>query len=102
MGERRYISAEKKVEILREILDNRMTVSGAAEKFGVHPNMITKWKKQLFEGAMGTFSRTSDKNQKRLGDRIDRLEHTLRKRDRLIAELASENIELKKNLDGEY
>jgi transposase-like protein len=101
MGERRYISAEKKVEILRETLDNRMAISDAAEKYGVHPNMITKWKKQLFEGALGTFTRTSDKNQKRLGDRIDRLELTLQKRDRLVAELASENIDLKKNLDGD-
>ena len=100
MGDRRYISSERKIEILREVLDNRRSVSDAAEKYGVHPNMITKWKKQMFEGALETFSRKTDKHRKRLDEKMGRLEHTLQKRDRLIAELATENIELKKNLDG--
>ena len=50
---RQKISAEKKVMILRELLENDISISDLAEKYHVHPNLIGKWKKQLFEGAVG-------------------------------------------------
>ena len=48
MKTKRKISAEKKVEILRELLENSKSISEIAEENGVHPNLIYKWKKTLF------------------------------------------------------
>ena len=102
MGQqRRRISAEKKVEIVREHLDNKKTISELAEEYGTHPNMITRWKKEFFEGAVETFSAKHGKSEKRKDKKIKKLEEVLQKRDTLIAELVSENIDLKKNIDGD-
>lgn len=101
MNKRRKFSPEKKVEILREILDNKISISDAAEKYGVHPNIISRWKKMLFEGAVSTFNRKKDKSSKKDSNKIEKLENIIRIRDGLIAELATENIVLKKNINGE-
>ena len=54
---RRKISAEQKVKILRELLDNDVSITDLAEKYGIHPNVISRWKKELFEGAVGIFNK---------------------------------------------
>ena len=38
--QRRHYSPEKKVEILREHLKNKVPVSELCEKYGIHPNMF--------------------------------------------------------------
>jgi transposase-like protein len=101
MSKRRKFSPEKKVEILREILDNNLSITDAAEKYGVHPNVLSRWKKELFEGAVSTFNRKKEKASKKDDDKIEKLENIIRIRDGLIAELATENIVLKKNINGE-
>ena len=50
--ERRHISPEKKVEILREHLDNNISISELAEKYKVHPNMISNWKTKKYLGGV--------------------------------------------------
>ncbi len=55
-NQRKKYPPERKVEILREHLKNRMSVSEECEKYGVNPNMFYKWEKQLFEEAIETFS----------------------------------------------
>jgi transposase-like protein len=98
--QRKRISPEKKVEILREILENNRTITDVAEQYDIHPNIIGRWKKQLFEGAVQTFVQEKEPSDKKSERKIRKLEDTLQKRDTLIAELVSENIELKKNDDG--
>jgi len=56
VSQRKKYPPERKVEILREHLKNKMSVSKVCEKYGVNPNMFYKWEKQLFEGAIETFS----------------------------------------------
>jgi transposase-like protein len=53
--DRRYYTAEEKVKILREVLEDGMGVSAVAETHGLSPNNIFNWRKQLFEGAVGIF-----------------------------------------------
>ncbi|MHB2149524.1 transposase [Calditrichota bacterium LG25] len=95
---RRKFSAEQKVRILREHLENQIPVSTICERYQIHPNVFYRWKKQLFEGALASFS---DKNKKSSDAKIHLLEKKLRERDKVISEIVSENIELKKNLNGE-
>ena len=99
--QRRKISPEKKVEIIREVLENHKSISEVADKYDVHPNLIAKWKKEFFEQAVEIFRKTKEPGTTKQDRKIKKLEETLQKRDTLIAELVSENIELKKNDIGD-
>jgi len=99
---KRY-SSEEKTMILRELLENQQSISELAEKYGVHPNAIYQWKKQMFETAPSKLSKQnkqSEKKQSQLVSRIAELEATLAKRESLIAELVEDNIYLKKKTAG--
>ena len=103
MQQRKHLTAEQKSAILRELLDNQTSISVLSEKYGVHPNDIYRWKKQLFEGA-ATLLQNKHKNKKsqsHQSEMIRRLEEKLRYKDQVISELAQDNISLKKSIDGE-
>ncbi|HMQ68234.1 MAG TPA: transposase [Ignavibacteria bacterium] len=51
MSEKKRYTAEQKVIILRELLENNTPISHVAEKYNVHVNDIYNWKKKLFENA---------------------------------------------------
>lgn len=54
---RRNHSAAFKAKVALEALKEGQTIVELAERFQVHPNQITKWKKQLLERAGEVFSR---------------------------------------------
>jgi len=101
MKKRFRYTAENKVKILREHIDNQVPISELSERYGVHPNMLYKWKKDLFEGAIETFNHKHKRGSNRKDLKTKALEEKLRKKDSLIAELLEENIKLKKNFNGE-
>ena len=94
-------TASKKVEILREHLENQVPISELARRYGINPNLIHKWKKQLFEGAVETFGRQHEKARLGQSARIGQLEEKIKDKDSLIAEVIADNIRLKKKLNGE-
>ncbi len=96
MSERKHLSAEQKVIILRELLENNIPVSQLAEKYSVHPNDIYNWKKKLFESAADIFTTKTSKNTSVAEKRIEKLEEKLKDRQEAITYLVTENIELKK------
>jgi len=49
MGIRKRYTAEDKIKILREVLEDGKSISQVSEKYGLSPNHIFKWRKQLFE-----------------------------------------------------
>jgi len=101
MNERKRYNAEQKVSVLMEMLKKGKKVSDVAEQYSVHPNMIMKWEKQLFEGAVDTFAITrKDTTDKAQFKKIEELEKQLSQKDTVIAELATENLGLKKNYSG--
>jgi len=103
MKKKKVYTAEEKTIILREHLDNTVSISELSEKYGIHPNCLYKWKKQLFEQAPQTLGRKSNKDEKRQSayqNRIAELEELLQKRESLITEIVQENIDLKKNTYG--
>jgi len=55
-GKRQRFSPERKVEILREHLKNKMSISELCQKYGLHPNPFYRWEKELFEGGVDIFS----------------------------------------------
>jgi len=102
MRQRKHYTAEQKVIILRELLDNNVPISHLAEKYEVRPNDIYNWKKKLFESAPDIFGpkisitkQTSSEQKK-----IEKLQSKLKDRDEAISYLIRENIEIKKSIDG--
>jgi len=101
MGRRKRYTSEEKVKILREVLEDGKSISGVAEAYGVHPNQIMNWRKQLFEGGQQIFEiKRSDISEKALEKQAKALEDRLRHKDNVIAELAQELLELKKKYPG--
>jgi len=52
---RRNHSPAFKAKVALEAIKGEQTSIEIAERFDVHPNVITKWKRQLLEGAPGVF-----------------------------------------------
>ena len=102
MSKRKQYTAEMKVKILREHLENQVSISELSERYGIHPNLIHNWKKQMFEGAVETLNPKQQKRSEKSTVKVKILEEKIKKKDSLIAEIIDENIQLKKNLNGEY
>ena len=99
-NQKRYRPGQK-VEILRELLENQVSVSELSKRYQVSPGMVYRWKKQLFEGAIDIFSQTSYIGRK-VNQKVEQLEQKVKERDALITEIVVDNIRLKKKLNGDY
>jgi transposase len=101
MDKRKRYTAVEKIKILREVLEDGKQVSQVAEQYGLHPNNIFNWRKQLFEGGIQTFEiKRTDITARADERRIKYFEDTIRHKDEVIAELAAELLDLKKNYSG--
>ena len=101
MGRRKRYTSEEKIKILREVLEDGKSFSSVAEAYGVHPNQIMNWRKQLFEGGQQVFQiKRPDISEKAIEKQTKALEDKLRHKDNVIAELAQELLELKKKYPG--
>jgi transposase len=96
MNTNKRYSPIQKVEMLREHLDNHVSISDLSDRFNVSPAMIYYWKKQLLEGAITLF-----KNNKKDQFKFKELQDKLKEKDALIAEIVADNIRLKKKLTGD-
>jgi transposase-like protein len=98
---RRRMKAEDKAKILRAILLDGKKISDIADEYKVHPNQIFAWRKELFEGAAGIFEpKRSDITEKAQCRKIEALEKSIADKDAVIADIAQENLTLKKNFSG--
>jgi transposase len=100
MSKKKIKTAQEKVLVLRELLENQTPISQLAEKYNIHPNDIYNWKKKLFEGAEDIFSTKITRNNNKTEEREKKLQEKLKLRDEVIAELVQENMLLKKTFDG--
>ncbi len=99
MNTRRRFTAEQKVRILREHLDNQVKISELAEKYKIHPSVIRKWKKELFEGALDIFS-GKHKNNRAQNSKEAKLEKKVASMQEVITEITTENLQLRKKYYG--
>ena len=91
MGKKRKkYSAEFKAKVALAALKNEETSAELAQRFGVHPTMITTWKRTLLEGASEIFDK-NQRSKKQTEETIDELH-------RQIGRLKVENDFLSKGL----
>jgi len=101
MGKRKRYTSEEKMKILREVIEDGKSISSVAESYGVHPNQVMNWRKQLFESGHQIFQiKRTDISEKAVEKQTKFLEEKLRHKDNVIAELAQELLELKKKHPG--
>jgi transposase len=72
-SKRRRFSAEFKAEVALEAIQGELTVSELAAKHGVHPNMISGWKRQAVEGLAGVFDKKTDSTAGAQQSEVERL-----------------------------
>jgi transposase len=102
MSKRKRYTAEAKMKILREILEDGKPVSQVADGYGLPPNNIFKWRKQLFEEGVQIFEvRREDISGKAEERKVTVLEEKIKQKDEVIAELAEELLALKKKNYGQ-
>lgn len=99
MNTNKRYSPVQKVNILREHLENQVSVSELSERYNVTPAMIYYWKKQLFEGALETFKQKNSREHV-LSKQVKTLEQQVKQKDSLISEIVADNVRLKKKLNG--
>lgn len=55
MTKRKRYTAEFKAKVALEALKGERTLAELASRHGVHPNLITNWRRQAVEGLRGVF-----------------------------------------------
>ena len=103
MSNRKYLTPDQKVAIVRRHLLENVPVSDLCDEHGIHPTQYYAWQKQLFENASSAFERRPNKaNQRRSQDaqlkKITQLEEKLQKKNEVVSELLEEHVQLKKAL----
>ena len=94
---RRRYTAKQKVKILRDFLENDVSASEIAERYGIHPSHILRWQKLLFEGAVQTFPTGTAKKQANERRKRQQLQDKLKRAQELVIELTLENLRLPKS-----
>jgi transposase-like protein len=70
---RRKHSPAFKAKVALEVLKGEETVAQIAARYEVHPNMVTKWKKELQEQAALIFGRENLRQKKEDENLVERL-----------------------------
>ena len=89
-----YYSAKEKVQFVMEGLKSPDGVAPYCRRKGISEVSFYKWKKQLVENADYLFEKRSRSSEKK----ITRLENEIQRKDKIIALVTEEALELKKKL----
>jgi len=56
-------SAEFKAQVVREVLKEQKTINQIAAEFGVHPQMLYRWRDAVLDALPGVFNNQQAKSQ---------------------------------------
>lgn len=89
---RRKFDAKFKAKVALEAIKGEKTLSQLSSDYEVHPNQISKWKKELLRGVSEIFNKSNGKQENNQKEKIENLYKS-------IGELKVENDWLKKKLE---
>jgi transposase-like protein len=69
---RKQHSSQFKAKVALAALQNQETTAQLSSHFGVHPTMISAWKRQLLDGAAELFDK-NNKSRKQIEGQVDEL-----------------------------
>ena len=100
---RRHFTAEKKAEILRRHLADKVPVSDLCDEYSIQPSVFYAWQRQVLENLASALqdgrphrAEVSALERERL--RVQALEAKLARKNEVIAEISADNVALKKSL----
>lgn len=93
---RRKFSAEEKLIAVKKHLLEGVSASLVCEEYDIHPNLLNKWKKILFENGTLAFTHKSKKDKNAAESKIKQLEEKINHKDIVISEIMSDFIATKK------
>lgn len=91
-GKRRRWSSAEKLRIVLTGMEPGVEVSDLCRREGLNPTMYYQWKRQL----QGSADRIFEKKEQKPSAREERLHQELSRAKDVIAEITSENLDLKK------
>ena len=95
--ERRHFSPERKAELLRRHILEKVPVSDLCNEHELQPSVFYHWLKQLCENAATALTAPKATSQERkLEEKVTALEERLKKKDEVIAEITEEFVRVKK------
>lgn len=71
--QKKSYSAQFKAKVALELVKEHRTLNEIASEYDVHPNMITKWRRQLLEGLPEIFTKDNNKKDKETEKLIESL-----------------------------
>jgi transposase len=99
MGEqRKRLTGEEKVAILRRHFLEKVPVSTLCDEHGLNPTVFYRWQKEFFENGAAAFEHRPEGRERKLEEKVQRLEAKLSQKDEVMAELLMEHVALKKSL----
>jgi len=94
MSNRNKYTPQEKLEILLSGLSSNNGIADICRRYGISTVQFYQWKDRLTKSAPIIFKRKSRKKN----EQEDRLKEQIRHKDRVIAIITEENLNLKKNL----
>jgi len=95
---RRQFTPEQKFKIVKEQMTTKTSVTEICKKYDINASSFYKWQDKFLKGALENFKKSEDGPTKGELRKIEEQERKIRRQQAIIADLASENIELKKSL----
>lgn len=89
---------DEKAKLVIEVLKGERTINEIAAENEIHPNMLTRWKKEAIEGLPSVFENSSAKKRKEQKVHESELDELYAQ----IGKLTTQNEWLKKNLVSEF
>jgi transposase-like protein len=97
--QRRHLTGQEKVVILRQHLLEGVAISQICEQHGVQPTQFYRWQKELFENGSAVFGRgRAEAPSQKLERECQALRDKLAKKDEVIAEIMEAHLQLKKSV----
>ena len=95
---RKHHTAEQKFQIIKEALTTDTPVTEICKKYGICVSQFYKWQAVFFEGALDGLERKKSGPMMAEIRKIEQLEKDNNRMKDVIAEIASENITIKKRI----